>query len=252
MDAKDLAATARKALRAATKKDGDVLHGLTVSVRVERASMCTEIAITITGVDEAAILRPEDERDEHGCWTVRAREISDRVHELAADAVAWSDGRMRFTFVYFFSGLIAPNPRTELEIADAALASAAAEITDEQDAEHERRNAPERAELAADTAGAAVPAPRLADLPACRPITADADAVDAAARKARQAFHIVTDSEADVIAAATGHLGEEAKAAAVFTLELALQHDWIGDRDRLAREMWAVHAVILEERQLIG
>lgn len=111
-DAKTIAADIRKAVRAATRTDGDPLHGLTVSVRYRTASLMEAIEVTVKGLPDVALFT----LIEHSIygpqrqWTLRARDISDRLHELAAPGFEWETGRHTFCNIGF-DGTCAPAPR---------------------------------------------------------------------------------------------------------------------------------------------
>ena len=134
IDGKALAAQVRTAIRTATRTPGDALDGLAVSVRYSTASMCQTITIRVTGID-VTDLYVTTEHPQRG-WTAAARALSDRLHALAADACDWDNGLTRFTEITL-GGAAAPAPRTAEDVLDA---------------EYERRNLEERAELDADPA----------------------------------------------------------------------------------------------------
>ncbi|MDN5749403.1 MAG: hypothetical protein L0I76_33910 [Pseudonocardia sp.] len=111
-DAKTIAADIRKAVRAATRTEGDALHGLTISVRYRTASRMEAIGITVKGLGDD-ILFTERGPDVYGSrrgWSQRARAISDRLHELAAPGFEWETGRHSFCDIDF-DGTCAPAPR---------------------------------------------------------------------------------------------------------------------------------------------
>ncbi|MEV1295180.1 hypothetical protein [Pseudonocardia sp. NPDC049635] len=140
MDAKALAADIRKAIRTATKTDGDPLYGLRISVRKETASLMTAVNISVEDLPDTVLiaeLAGEEPAGGYGWATRRAQEISNRLHELAAPALAEADGRHSFCSIYF-GGLVAPSPR-EIE-----------QPTDSEDARYEELNAAELQELADD------------------------------------------------------------------------------------------------------
>src|SRR5438445_11363337 len=101
IDATDIAREVRVNVKKA-QKGGALDRGVKVSVRVARASMCTEINVWVRGdkLTNTYLLRPEGERREHGCWTPAALELATKMHELMAKAEEWADGRMRFTCLY--------------------------------------------------------------------------------------------------------------------------------------------------------
>lgn len=108
-DPVEIAKRVRANIRSA-QKAGKLATDLTIRVRIRRASMCTEINVYITGdkLTNDYLVRPENERREHGCWTPAALELAATVHPLMDEAEQWSDGRMRFACLYFRDGLCAP------------------------------------------------------------------------------------------------------------------------------------------------
>lgn len=107
MDANTLAPQIRKAVRAATKTEGDALFGLTVSVKQPRGSMVTGVDLSVH-IDQAEVRNPEDENG-YTTWTARGRAIVARAYELAAPALAEADGRHSFCDVTV-AGVSAPAP----------------------------------------------------------------------------------------------------------------------------------------------
>ena len=119
MDAKALAADIRKAARTATKTSGDALHGLTVSVT---APEWGTVRVAVTGIAVTDLEIPEDTRVPGRTWaTDRCRDISDRLHQLAAPAIAEADGHLTFCQIAI-AGRGAPTPRQwEMPRTDAAV-----------------------------------------------------------------------------------------------------------------------------------
>ena len=108
-DATDIARDIRAAIKQA-QKAGHLDRDVKVSVRVGRASMCTEINVRIQGdkLTNEWLLRPDEQRAEHGCWTEQATELAGKVRALMGPAEEWHDGKMRFSCLYFRGGLCAP------------------------------------------------------------------------------------------------------------------------------------------------
>jgi hypothetical protein len=72
--------------------------------------MCSEVNVYVRGdqLTNEWLLRPDNERREHGCWTPQALTLATKVRELMAPAMDWEDGRMKFACLYFRDGLCAP------------------------------------------------------------------------------------------------------------------------------------------------
>jgi hypothetical protein len=106
---KDIAAQVRANIKAA-QKAGDLDPSLKIRVRTGLASMCSEVNVHIQGeqLTNEYLLRPEEERREHGCWTPEALKLAAQVRGLMAPALEWEDGRMKFACLYFRDGLVAP------------------------------------------------------------------------------------------------------------------------------------------------
>lgn len=105
---KDVAAVARRSLKAA-QAAGRVPAELTIRVRSESASMYAGVAITVEGL-ASEFLFGETAGTGDAKFTTEARELSWAIRQEIGDALAWGDGRMRFTSVYFGGGLLAPPP----------------------------------------------------------------------------------------------------------------------------------------------
>lgn len=108
-DPVDVARLVRANIKAA-QKVGELDPDVTVRVTIGRASMCQEVNVRIQGdkLTNDYLLRPENERREHGCWTPAALELAAQVRKLMAPAEEWHDGRMKFACLYFRNGLVAP------------------------------------------------------------------------------------------------------------------------------------------------
>jgi len=280
MDAKALSATIRKAVRAATKTTGDPLHGLTVSVRTGTASLMQSVDVRVTaGITEADVRTPDPDAPawdtSRKAWTDRARAISDRLHELAAPAIEWADGRHSFCDVTLL-GYSAPSPR------DAAPAEEVPAVeepaTDAEDAarfltamsEAQRVGALPRARTAAQLAalltaahGPGTTGPATTPAPPGRPAlrllqggrAADVDAavgqlragevpdlVPAAERVVgpnralpRSQRFTVDADQVFVLAAVRGEFGRVATVAARVVLSAALTEDYLADHRRVAQ-----------------
>lgn len=109
VDVTDIAKQVRGDIRRA-QKAGGIDQDVTIRVRVGRASMCLEVNVWITGekLTNEYLLRPEEERRIHGCWTSAALELAAKVRKHMGPAEDWQDGRMKFACLYFRDGLCAP------------------------------------------------------------------------------------------------------------------------------------------------
>lgn len=109
VDASEIARQVRVNIKAAQNAQ-QLDRDLRISVRTRRASLMSEVAVFIRGdkLTNRYLLRPIEERAEHGCWTPDALRIAGKVRELMGPAWAWEDGRGRFATLYFRDGLCAP------------------------------------------------------------------------------------------------------------------------------------------------
>lgn len=109
VDVVDVAKQVRANIKAA-QKTGQIDPDVTVRVRVGRASMCQEVNVFIQGtkLTDGFLMRPEQERREHGWATAAAVKLANQVRACMGPAEAWADGRMNFSCLYFRNGLCAP------------------------------------------------------------------------------------------------------------------------------------------------
>lgn len=109
VEPKTIAAQVRANIKAA-QKTGTLDPTLKISVRTGLASMCSEVNVFVRGdsLTNEWLLRPEDERQDHGAWTPQAVALSAQIRALMTPALEWEDGRMKFTCLYFRDGLCAP------------------------------------------------------------------------------------------------------------------------------------------------
>jgi hypothetical protein len=105
---KEYAAEIRNSIKAA-QKSGELDPKWKISVRTELASMCAEIAVSITNARDHIELFVEDEDTlPGGRWSDEAFDLAKQVRKYMAPAEDWHDGRMHFLFLYFGGGLLAP------------------------------------------------------------------------------------------------------------------------------------------------
>jgi hypothetical protein len=212
--AKEIAADIRKAVRAATKDENDVLSGMKISVRTRYASMMSAIDIVIGAAfgdlseadPDAPEWNPEQRR-----WTAPAVAVIARLYELAAEGMAWADNTMHFCGVSTEDGVSAP---TEYH-----LGALVARYRDE-------------AECAAAEAAAAAQA----DEPAPTVV------VDPA--PARPVLHLITADEALILESLGGTYGDVAQTVAQLAVEAGIQDSTISDPARTAARFRAVFAAL--------
>jgi hypothetical protein len=109
VEPKTIAAQVRANIKAA-QKNGTLDPKWEISVRTDRASLCSSVDVWIRGEEltNEWLIRPEEERRAHGVWTAQAVELAGQVRALMVPALEWEDGYMRFASLYFRDGLCAP------------------------------------------------------------------------------------------------------------------------------------------------
>lgn len=92
VDAKDVAAAVRANVKRA-QRDGILDRKWKISVRTDRASLCSSVDVRIQGGElaDAWLFRP---RGDGGVqWSDQAMELAGQVRELMGPAWDWEDGR---------------------------------------------------------------------------------------------------------------------------------------------------------------
>jgi hypothetical protein len=209
--AKEIAADIRAAIRKATKTEGDVLFGLPISVRTQVASLMQAVEITLRMATDT-LQEPDPDAPEWNPtgqrWTAQAGRILARIYELAAEGLAWADGRHHFCNLSTESGTCCPLPHQlwEIELAHCTEDDVDPRLRDEHDDVAET-------ETGVDVTG--------------RPV-----------------LHLITADEALILEALASTYGDTAKQVAQLAIEAGTQTDTIADPKETARRFRAVYAAL--------